>query len=190
MFLRITAKQLCWAALLLLLTGGVPTVAQVAPSARSGSSQLGGFVAFGAQKTHVNAFTFNSLGMEGGLFLQKSPFLGIELKGDVFPYYARFKQAPFTAGYRVSGHLARFHGMEVFGYFGGGMARSQNAGGHYETLDAQWSPCWQGSQGFNIPVGRHWKWKAYEASYTETYDTLRNLQAFTVTTGVTYTVGR
>lgn len=162
---------------------------QVAPAAETGS-QLGGFVAFGAQKTHVNAFTFNSLGMEGGIFLQKSPFLGIEVKGDVFPYYARFKQAPFTAGYRVAGHLSRFRGMEVFGYFGGGMARSQNAGVYYETLDAQWSPCWQASQGVNIPIRSHWKWKAYEASYTETYDTLRSLPAFTLTTGVTYTLGR
>lgn len=182
-------KRLFWTACLLLTLGAAPAKSQVAPAGEMGS-QVGGFVAFGAQKTHVNAFTFNSLGMEGGIFLQKSPFFGIEMKGDVFPFYARFKQAPFTAGYRVSGHLSRFHGMELFGYFGGGMARSQNAGGHYETLSAQWSPCWQGSQGVNIPVRSHWKWKAYEVSYTETYDTLRSLQAVTVTTGVTYTLGR
>lgn len=164
-------------------------MAQV-PSSAESRSEVGGFVAFGAQKTHVNAFIFNSLGMEGGIFLQKSRFFGFELKGDVFPFYARFKQAPFTAGYRVAGRLSRFHDTEVFGYFGGGMARSQNAGGYYETLNAEWSPCWQGSQGVNIPIGNHWAWKAYEASYTETYDTLRNLQAFTVTTGVTFTLGR
>lgn len=183
------AKWLYWAALLLPLVGGLPARGQVA-SAAEGGSQLGGFVAFGAQKTHVNAFNFNSLGMEGGIYLQKSRFFGIELKGDVFPFYARFKQAPFTAGYRVSGHLSRLHGMEVFGYFGGGMARSQNAGGHYETLDAQWSPCWQGSQGVNIPIRSHFKWKAYEVSYTQTYDTLRTLESVSVTTGVTYTLGR
>ena len=110
------AKWLYWVALLLPVVGGLPARGQVV-SAAEGGSQLGGFVAFGAQKTHVNAFNFNSLGMEGGIYLQKSRFFGIELKGDFFPFYARFKQAPFTAGYRVSGHLSRLHGMEVFGIF-------------------------------------------------------------------------
>jgi hypothetical protein len=171
--------------LLLLIGGCSPLLSQVAPAAYS-RSEAGAFVSFGGLRTHVIAFTYNALGVDGGLFTQKSPLIGVEVRGGSFPFYARYSQSPFTGGYRAAMHLSRFHDTELFGYFGGGMSLAQDAGPHYVATSAQWSPCWQASQGANIPVKGHLQWKAYEGTWTETYTSLRSLRGLSLTTGITY----
>jgi len=159
---------------------------QVAPAAASGAG-LNVFASFGGQKTHVNQFTFNSLGFDGGFYIQPRPLLGIEARASKFSLYARFPQAPITAGYRAE--IRRRRTLLFSGYFGGGMSLSQDAGPHYVTLPAEWAPCWQVSQSTAIDMGR-WKWKAYEATFTDTYATQRSIPAFTLTTGIVYSLSR
>lgn len=174
-------------AILLLLGGSSALTAQVAPAVKP-SAEMAMFAAFGAQKTHVIDDNFNSLGIEVGGFVQWSRFMGLEVKGDVFPFFARYKQAPMTGGYRFAFYprTRTLPGVEIFGYGGAGVAKAQSAGNHYETLNAQWSPCWQVSQGVNIPIGHRMMWKAYEATFTETFTPARTLWSFSGTTGITF----
>jgi hypothetical protein len=155
---------------------------QVAPAATSGSG-LNAFVSFGGQRTHVIDFTYNALGVAGGLFLQRSPLFGIEVRAATFPIHARYAQAPITAGYRLEGRVKRR--FLVSGYVGGGMSKAQDAGPHYVPLAAQWVPCWQASQATALDTGRL-KWQVYEVTFTDAYTPLRSLPGYSVTTGVVY----
>jgi hypothetical protein len=155
---------------------------QVAPAATSGSG-LNAFASFGGQKTRVIDFNFNSLGFDGGLYIQPRPLLGIEARAAKFSLYARYSQMPVTAGYRAE--IRRRRTLLISGYGGGGMSLAQDAGPHYVATAAEWSPCWQVSQSTAIDFGR-FKWKAYEATFTDTYTTRRSLPAFTLTTGIIY----
>lgn len=181
-----TLKKLIFCLPLLAWGGGSLAFGQVAPAATSGSG-LYAFASFGGQKTHVIDYTFNSLGIDGGLYLQRSPFFGIELRAATFPIKARFSQSPITAGYRAEKRV--WQKYLVDGYFGGGMSLAQDAGPHYALIQADWAPCWQGSQSTSRDLGR-WKWKIYEATFTDTYTTRRSIPAFSLTTGVVYSLSR
>ena len=171
---------------LFALCAGPLALGQVAASAVSGSA-LNVFVSFGGQRTHVIDYTYNSLGVDGGLYVQRSPLIGIEVRAASYPMYARYSQSPLTAGYRAEMQVRRQ--FLVAGYFGGGMSLAQDAGPHYVATPAQWEPCWQASQAVAINMGS-WKWKAYEATYTDTYTSRRSLPAFSLTTGVFYSFSR
>lgn len=185
MLQRINVMNTKWLILLFLIGGSASLLCQVEPAAHS-RSEVGAFASFGGLRTHEIAFTYNALGVDGGFFIQKSPLIGIEIRGGSYPFYARFPQAPITGGYRAAIQVTRFGDSEVFGYFGGGLSHSQNAGSHYVTTAAQWAPCWQASQGVNVPAGRHFQWKAYEVAWTETYSSIGNVHGYSLTTGVTY----
>ena len=152
----------------ILLLGGSFAMGQVRPAAISNSgSGLTGFVSFGGQRTHVINYTYNALGIDGGLFVQKSPLFGLEVRGGSYPFYARYSQTPVTGGYRVEVGSPRLQQFMVSGYFGGGMSLAVDAGAHYKPLPAQWSPCWQASQALIVNMGPM-KWKVYEGTLTET----------------------
>lgn len=159
---------------------------QVAPSAISGPA-AGAFVSFGGQGTHMIADNFNSLGVDGGFYIQHSTFIGFEARFADYSMFARYSQAPFTAGYRVGLRKPPSHRFQPFAYAGAGMSHSVNATAHYVALPASWQPCAQVSQGLNIPMRRHWQWKAYEGTWTETFGSERNLRSLTLTTGIVYT---
>lgn len=161
---------------------------QVQPAATS-SSGLNVFVSFGGLRTHVINYTYNALGIEGGFYVQRSPRFGFEVRGGSFPMYARYSQSPVTGGYRTQFSGPRWHSWMFSGYFGGGMSLSQDAGAHYVAKAAQWSPCWQASQGLTINMGP-FKWSPYEATWTQTYTPLRTLTGYSLNTGVVYTFSR
>jgi hypothetical protein len=159
---------------------------QVAPAASS-SSSLNAFVSFGGQRTHVIDYNYNALGVDGGLYLQRSPWLGAEVRAATFPIHARYSQTPITGGYRAEKRV--WQKYLVAGYFGGGMSLAQDAGPHYATIPSEWAPCWQASQSTAIDKGR-WKWKVYEATFADTYTTRRSLPALSITTGIVYSFSR
>jgi hypothetical protein len=158
---------------------------QALPTAEASASS-GAFVSFDGMKTHVKAFTFNALGADAGLYFQPFSLLGAEVRGGTYPMYARFSQTPITAGVRIGPRQARLGRPLIYGYFGAGYSKAQNAGPHYVATRAAWSPCWQASQALDIPVGR-FRWKLYEATWTETYSPLGTLGSLSLSTGLVYT---
>jgi hypothetical protein len=177
-------KKVIYCLPLLLCGGGSLAMGQVAPAASAGSG-FSAFASFGGQKTHVIDFNFNSLGFDGGLYIQPRPLLGIEARAARFSMYARYPQMPVTAGYRAE--FRKWNKYYFAGYAGAGMSLAKDAGPHYVSVPEEWSPCWQASQSTAIDLGGKFKWKVYEATFTDTYTTRRSLPAFTLTTGVVYT---
>ncbi|MGO8759498.1 MAG: hypothetical protein ACLQG3_15365 [Terracidiphilus sp.] len=181
-------KKLIGVVPFLALVCGTLAWGQVQPAAIK-SSGLNVFASFGGYRTHVINDTYNALGIDGGFYVQRSARLGFEVRGGSFSMYARYSQSPVTAGYRTQIPGPRWHSWLFSGYFGGGMSLSQDAGPHYVPKPAQWSPCWQASQGLTIDMGP-WKWSPYEATWTSTYTPLRTLSAYSLKTGVVYTFSR
>lgn len=170
---------------LLLLMGVSAAGAQVGPSATGGGRRAGAFVSFGGLRTHVINYTYNALGIEGGVFAQGSPLVGVEVRAGSYPLYARYSQTPITAGWRVEMFEPGIPGMRLSSYIGGGMSRAQDAGPHYVPLPAEWSPCWQASESVTLGSGSL-NLRPVEATFTRTYTTQRTLQGFSLTTGLTY----
>lgn len=141
----------------------------------------------GGMKTHVEAYNFNALGAGASLFFQSSPLLGLEVRGGVYPVAARFTQAPVTAGFRFGSRPTRANHVGIFAYVGGGMSKSQDAGLHYLATPAMWSPCWQASQGIDLPIGRV-KWRFYEVTWTQTYTPLRVLHGLSLASGISFVI--
>jgi len=177
-------KKLVLLVPLFVLGGSTPVMGQVQAAATS-SSGLNFFASFGGLRTHVINYTYNALGVNGGIYAQRSPRFGVEVRGGTYPMYARYSQSPITAGYRTEFAGPRWHTWLFSGYFGGGMSLAQDAGPHYVPTPARWSPCWQASQGLAINLGP-WKWSPYEATWTETYTPQRTLSGYSLTTGVVY----
>ena len=171
--------------LTLLLLVGASSFAQVGPSATGGGRRAGAFVTFGGLRTHVINYTYNALGVEGGVFAQGSPLVGIEVRAGSYPMYARYSQTPITAGWRVELFEPGIPSMRLSSYIGGGMSRAQDAGAHYAPLPAEWSPCWQASESVTLGSGSL-NLRPVEATFTRTYTTQRTLQGFSLTTGLTY----
>lgn len=169
---------------MLLFVGASAVFAQVGPAARSGA-RIGTFVSFGGQKTHVINYTYNSLGVDGGVFIQRSPLIGIEFRAASYPLYARYPQMPVTGGWRFEAVQPGIPSMRVSGYFGAGMSRATDAGAHYVALPAEWAPCWQTSESITFGQGSL-SWRPVEATYTQTFTSQRTLSAVSVTTGITY----
>jgi hypothetical protein len=169
----------------LLVLMSVSAVAQVAPSATGGGRRTGAFVAFGGLRTHIINYTYNALGIEGGVFAQGSPLVGIEVRAGSYPLHARYSQTPITAGWRTELFGPGIPGMRLSSYLGGGMSKAQDAGPHYVSLPAEWSPCWQASESVTLGSGAL-NLRPVEATYTRTYTTQRTLQGFSLTTGLTY----
>jgi hypothetical protein len=176
-------------ALLLVLLGGSVTVRGYAQALPTGETKrpLDGFVTFGGMKTRVNGYFFNALGVSGGISAPISPLISLQVRGGSYGIKARYSQAPFTAGIAVASR-SQTH-LRVFGYVGAGMSRAQDAGPHYVATHPAWSLCWQASQGLDIPVGR-WRWRFYEATWTETYTPVRSLESLSVSSGLVYRFGR
>jgi len=170
---------------LLLFIGASTAIAQVGPAATGGGRRMGTFVSFGGLRTHVINYTYNALGIEGGAFIQGSPFFGLEVRAGSYPLYARYSQTPLTAGWRMEVFQPGIPAMRISGYVGGGMSRSQDAGAHYVPLPADWYPCWQASQSITIGKGSL-NLRPVEATFTRTYTPQRTLQGFSLTTGLTY----
>lgn len=166
----------------LVFAGSSHAFGQVAPSATAGSG-LYAFASFGGQVTRVIDFNYKALGYDGGLYLQRSPFIGIEARAARFSMYARYPQMPITAGYRAEMRVHQKYLLAA--YAGGGLSHSVDAGAHYKALPASWEPCMQVSQSGAIDLGR-FKWKVYEATFTDTFTSRRNLPALSLTTGIVY----
>jgi hypothetical protein len=181
---QIIEKKLVLTMLLIMFGGSSQVMGQVQAAAISNSG-LNFFASFGGLKTHVIDYTYNALGVNGGIFIQRSPRFGLEVRGGAYPLYARYSQAPVTAGYRTEFAGPRWHTWLFSGYLGGGMSLAQDAGPHYVPTPARWSPCWQASQGATINLGP-WKWSPYQATWTETYTQRRTLSGYSLATGVAY----
>ena len=177
-------KKLVLLVSLFVFGGSTLVMGQVQPATTS-SSGLNFFASFGGLKTHVINYTYNALGVSGGVYLQRSPRFGVEVRAATYPMYARYSQSPITAGYRTQLAGPRWHTWLFSGYFGGGMSLAQSAGPHYAPTPATWSPCWQASQGLAINLGP-WKWSPYEATWTQTYTPQRTLSGYSLATGVVY----
>lgn len=180
-----SAKRLLCTLTLLALSGASCVLGQVSAPSSSGSG-IGTFVSFGGLRTHVVDYTYNALGIDGGVYVQPSPRFGLEARVASFPLYARYPQMPITGGYRMDIWQPRGHDWQFSGYLGGGYSRSTDAGAHYHPLPAQWSPCWQASTALTVRIGIL-RWKPYEASYYETLTPLRALTGYSLTTGFNYT---
>jgi hypothetical protein len=147
---------------------------------------LSGFIGFGGSKTHVAGYFFNSLGVTAGLTSRITPRFGVEVRGATYPIGARFVQSPVTAGLTFqSQSIGR---PQFFAYAGGGGSYSQNATAHYVTTPARWSSCWQVSTALEVPMA-NWRWRVYDATWTETYSSLGNLQSIAFTSGLSYSFG-
>ena len=187
MKLRSILKKIVCHLPLLALCGGSLAMCQVAPAAASGSG-LNAFVSFGGLRTHVIDFTYNALGVEGGLYIQPKPYFGLEARAATYPMYARYTQMPVTTGYRAEVRVRRE--FLVSGYAGGGMSVAQDGGHHYVPTEAQWDPCFQLSQSTSINMMGRLRWNVYSVTFTQTYTPIRTLQGVSVTTGVVYTLSR
>lgn len=169
----------------LLLARTAPAHCQAVPTAaRTGALQV--FVNFGGMKTKVAAYTFNSLGISGGVRYRFSRLLEVDLRAASYPIHARFTQIPITAGLGIADH-SEAH-PQLFAFAAGGISKAEDAGPHYTTLPGRWSRCWQVGQGMDIPMGRL-KWRLYEAVLTETYTPQRGLRSISVSTGLAYRFG-
>ena len=182
----IVKKIICTLPLLVLFSGSL-ALGQVGPAASSGKG-FNAFVSFGGLRTHVINYTFNALGVEGGLYIQPKPYFGLEARAATYPFYARFTQMPVTTGYRAEIRVRRQ--FLVSGYAGGGMSVAQDGGHHYVATEAQWDPCFQLSQSTSVNMMGGLRWNVYSVTYTQTYSPIRTLQGVSVTTGVVYTISR
>jgi hypothetical protein len=125
---------------------------------------IAGFaVTAGGMNTQLPYYADNALGYNVGLYLQPYSLLGVEVRGGFYPISARFEQVPVTAGLRFEQRESRTRWPMPFAYFGGGFSKAQDSSTGYKPLPAIWSPCWQASQGVDIPLGRI-KWRVYEAT--------------------------
>ena len=122
-------KKLVLLVPLFVLGGSTLVMGQVQAAATS-SSGLNFFASFGGLRTHVINYTYNALGVNGGIYAQRSPRFGVEVRGGTYPMYARYSQSPITAGYRTEFAGPRWHTWLFSGYFGGGMSLAQDAGPH------------------------------------------------------------
>jgi hypothetical protein len=181
---QLKIARLIWMPVLLAVGGSSLLHSQVAAPAYS-APNFGVFASFGGLKTHVINYTYNALGVEGGVFLQRAPLFGFEARGATYPMYARYSQSPITGGYRLDLHAHRLNDLQLNAYFGGGMSRAQSALVHYQATPAAWSPCWQASQSMTISMG-HLSWKPYDATFTQTFTSQRTLEGFSLTTGLVY----
>jgi hypothetical protein len=163
-----------------VLAGGAASAyCQAVPTAaRSGPIEV--FGAFGGIKTQVAAYTFNALGISGGVSYRFSRVFHADVRVGSYPYHARFSQTPITAGLAIASHSKER--PQPFVFVGGGMSKSEDAGLHYVTIPSRWAPCWQVAQGLDIPVGRI-KWRLYEAVLTEMDTRQRRLRSVSVSTG-------
>jgi len=182
----IVKKIICTLPLLVLFSGSL-ALGQVGPAASSGKG-FNAFVSFGGLRTHVINYTFNALGVEGGLYIQPKPYFGLEARAATYPMFARFTQMPVTVGYRAE--IPVRHQFLVSGYAGGGMSVAQDGGHHYVATEAQWDPCFQLSQSTSVNMMGGLRWNVYSVTYTQTYSPIRTLQGVSVTTGVVYTISR
>ncbi len=181
---NITRFQLALA----ILLGSSPSICfgQALATATS-RMDAGAFVTGGLMNTQVPYYSDNALGVNIGVFVQPTPLLGLEVRAGAYPFSSRFVQAPFTGGIRFSSRASRNWRAQLFGYLGGGMSRSEDEGviPIRQVLPAKWDPCWQTSAGVDLPF-RRWKWRVFEANWTETYTPQRSLRSLSVNTGLVY----
>jgi hypothetical protein len=144
----------------------------------------------GGMNTQLPYYADSALGYNFGLYLQPYSVLGVELRGGFYPVSARFEQAPVTAGVHLQRRKPFLARLQPLAYFGGGFSKAQDSSTSYKPLAAIWSPCWQGSEGLDVPLGRI-KWRVYEATWTETFAgrrdvPRRDLRSLSLSTGFVY----
>jgi len=180
-----------YAGLFLAFAGAHASVArgQALPAATTRFS--GGIIAtVGGMNTQLPYYADNALGYNFGLYLQPFSVLGVEIRGGAYPVWARFKQTPVTAGIRLERREPFMGHFQPFAYLGGGFSRAQGSSTSYRPIPAIWSPCWQISEGIEVPLGRI-KWRAFEATWAETYTNRRNIprrqiRGLSLSTGLVY----
>jgi hypothetical protein len=180
-----------YASLLIALFGVHASVlwGQAIPTA-SRRLNAGLIATVGGMNTQLPYYTDNALGYNFGLYLQPFSMLGVEARGGFYPISARFEQAPVTAGLRLERREPFLGRLQPFAYFGAGYSKAQDSNNGFKPLPAIWSPCWQGSEGLEVPFGRI-KWRVYEATWTETYTGRRDvpprdLRSLSLSTGFVY----
>jgi hypothetical protein len=145
---------------------------------------LGIFATAGGGNTQLPYYADNALGFNFGVFLQPSTMLGVEIRGGTYPVKAQFTQSPITIGPRIGRTSPDAHWLP-FAYFGGGLSRSQDSSVTFQAAPAAWAPCWEGSVGVDLPLGR-FSWRAAEVSWVETYASRQTLRTPYLSTGISY----
>jgi hypothetical protein len=152
-------------------------------------ADFGAFVTANLANTQLLTFADNALGFNAGLYLQHSPFLGIEGRIGAYPVKATYFQAPATIGFRISPFRTRPLQPAPFAYFGGGFSKSQYERANLQPSATLWTPCWQSVSGMDIAIHK-FSWRIYEASWTETYSLRGNLRTLGLSTGLVYSFTR
>jgi hypothetical protein len=146
----------------------------------------------GGANTQMPFYADNALGYSVSAFLQPSYFIGFEARAARFPYRAEFSQSPVTVGLRFRSGRGPESRYTFVSYVGAGYSKAQDSSNGYKPLAAIWSPCWQVTQAVEVPLGRL-RWRVYEAGWTETYTTRRNvpdrsLRTLSLTTGLVFSL--
>jgi hypothetical protein len=167
---------------------------QVNPAARAGSG-LSIFMSFGGIRTQESNDIYrsqhidHSLGVDGGVYVQRSPLRGVEVRGGTYRMNATYSQSHITAGYRAESGNLWDRGLYASGYVGGGLLRTVDAAGTYKGMPPNWSACWQVSHAMSAKQGK-WQWKAYEVTWIQANTPRHRLRGVSLSTGVIYTFSR
>jgi hypothetical protein len=174
---------LCRVTCVLLLS--IPHLFSQALPAGELRADVAAFVTGTIANTQLPNFADNALGFSAGLFLQRSPLLGLEGRFGVYPARATYFQAPVTTGVRISPFRPRPLMPTPYAYFGGGFSKSQYEKVNLQPSAALWAPCWQSVSGMDIGLHKL-SWRIYEASWTETYTLRGSLRTLSLSTGLVY----
>jgi hypothetical protein len=184
-------KAVSWlrySALLLWLSAVPVAFGQAMPA--GSNYQTGVALTVGAINTQFPFYADNSAGGSAAIFFQKSTFVGVQAMGSVYPYSARFIQAPVTLGWRIGklpngNEPSLFTGWSPFAYAGAGFSYSQNSNYDLTPLPATGDPCVQVS--FGVDHGhRGFMWRVMEVSWTRTYTSTNDLRSLGVSSGLVY----
>jgi hypothetical protein len=146
---------------------------------------LGFFVIAGASHTQFAHFTDNSAGGNFGIFFQRSPLLGAEIRVGSYPVSARATQSPLTGGIRMGMTSRRAHVLP-YGFLGGGVQKGSDLTLNHSPTYSHWSPCWQASAGVDIPMG-NFAWRIAEVTWLESYASTGNsIRSWNLNTGIVF----
>jgi hypothetical protein len=185
---RFTLPSFLFQLVCLLVVSTTHLYGQALPVGEMGAD-AGAFVTGTVANTQLPSFADNALGFSAGLFLQRSPLLGLEGRFGVYPARATYFQAPVTAGLRISPFRARLFVPAPYAYFGGGFSKSQYQKVNLQPSAALWAPCWQSVSGMDIAFHK-FSWRVYEASWTETYTLRGSIRTLSLSTGLVYSFTR
>lgn len=174
---------------LLIAPGAAAVYGQAIPTAGSQfSTSVFGTVS--ALNSQLPYYSDNMLGYNFGISVKPMAWLGLEARGGMYTMSATFQQAPFTVGILVdpNANSAKWH---LYSYTGAGFSKAQAWTAGFKVSAPMWQPCWQVSEGLDVPLTPRVTWRMAEASLTETYTSRRgipdqSIRGLSLSTGIVY----